>query len=65
MSNQVPAKYILFGNWADLILGYWGGLDINTDTATLSTSGGVRVVTLQDIDVAIRHAESFAVGYKA
>jgi HK97 family phage major capsid protein/HK97 family phage prohead protease len=65
MSNQVAAKYILFGNWADLVIGQWSGVDINVDTSSLSTSGGTRVVALQDVDVAVRHAESFAVGYKS
>lgn len=65
MSNQVTAKYMIFGNWADLILAYWGAIDINIDTATLSKSGGKRVVVLQDVDAAVRHAESFCQGYKA
>jgi HK97 family phage major capsid protein len=51
---------IFFGNWADLIIGMWGGLDILVDPYTHSTSGTVRVVALQDVDVAVRHAESFA-----
>jgi HK97 family phage major capsid protein len=50
----------IFGNFADLIMGYWGGLDINVDTATNSKSGAVRVVALQDVDFGIRHGESFA-----
>jgi len=65
MSNQVPAKYLLFGNWRELLIGYWSGLDLNVDTSTLSKSGGLRLVALQDVDIAVRHAESFAVGYKA
>lgn len=65
MSNAVTAKYLLYGNWRDLVIGEWSGVDINVDTATLSKSGGVRVVALQDVDVAVRHAESFAYGYKA
>ena len=65
MSNQVPSKYILFGNWSDMVLGMWSGLDINIDTASLSTSGGLRIVVMQDVDVALRHPESFAYGYKA
>jgi HK97 family phage major capsid protein len=51
---------IFFGNWADLIIGMWGVLDILVDPYTHSTSGSVRVVALQDVDVAVRHAESFA-----
>jgi len=51
---------IFFGNWADLIIGMWGSLDILVDPYTHSTSGTVRVVALQDVDVAVRHAQSFA-----
>lgn len=51
---------IFFGNWADLIIGLWGGLDLMVDPYTGSTTGTVRVVALQDCDIAVRHAESFA-----
>lgn len=51
---------ILFGNFADLIIGLWGGLDITVDPYSNSTSGTIRVVELQDVDVAVRHAESFS-----
>jgi HK97 family phage major capsid protein len=51
---------IFFGNWGDLIIGQWGALDILVDPYTGSTSGTVRVVALQDVDIAVRHAESFA-----
>ena len=61
-NNLTTAGQILFGNWADLIIGYWGGLDINIDTSTGSASGTVRIVALQDVDVAVRHGESFAKG---
>lgn len=62
VSNQVPTGKIVFGNWADLIVGMWGALDITTDIYTGSTSGTVRVVALQDVDIAVRHAASFSVG---
>lgn len=51
---------IFFGNWADLLIGMWGGLDLTVDPYTASTTGTVRIVALQDVDVAVRHAESFA-----
>ena len=70
VSNQVPSNgtkgtgtalsSMVFGNWNDLIIGTWGGIDINVDTSTGSASGTVRVVALQDVDIAVRHAESFA-----
>lgn len=51
---------IFFGNWADLVIALWGVLDILVDPYTLSTSGGVRVVAFQDVDIGVRHAESFS-----
>jgi HK97 family phage major capsid protein len=61
-NNLSTSGQILFGNWGDLIIGYWGGLDINIDTSTGSASGTLRIVALQDVDVAVRHGESFAKG---
>lgn len=71
VSNQVPgnltkgsstgvASAIIAGNWNDLIIGQWGALDLMVDPYTGSTSGTVRVVALQDVDIAVRHAESFS-----
>ncbi len=51
---------IFFGNWRDLMIGMWSGLDLLVDPYTGSTAGTVRVVALQDVDVAVRHPESFA-----
>jgi HK97 family phage major capsid protein/HK97 family phage prohead protease len=50
----------LFGNFADLMIGMWGGLDLTVDPYSGSTAGTVRVVALQDVDVALRNVESFA-----
>lgn len=51
---------IFFGNWNELLLGFWSGIDILVDPYSLSTTGSHRVVAFQDVDVAVRHAESFA-----
>lgn len=51
-----------FGNWSDLLLGIWSGLDLMVDPYTGSTSGTVRIVALQDVDYAVRHPESFCKG---
>jgi HK97 family phage major capsid protein len=51
---------IFFGNWADLIIGQWGTLDILVDPYTGGTAGTVRIIALQDVDVCVRHGESFA-----
>jgi len=58
-SNQATSGDFYFGNFADLLIGMYGGLDITVDPYALSTSGGVRIVALQTVDVAVRHAVSF------
>jgi HK97 family phage major capsid protein/HK97 family phage prohead protease len=70
ITNAVPSNItkgtgtnlsaMLFGNWADLMIGMWGSLDLMVDPYTGSTAGTVRVVALQDVDVAVRNLESFA-----
>jgi HK97 family phage major capsid protein/HK97 family phage prohead protease len=62
LSNQVASNDLWFGNFADLIIGYFSGLDLMVDPYTHSTSGTVRVVAMQDCDIAIRHPESFCRG---
>ena len=58
-SNQVTSGDFYFGNFADLLIGMYGGLDISVDPFALSTSGGVRIVALQTVDTQVRHAVSF------
>jgi HK97 family phage major capsid protein len=72
-SNQIPGNLtkgthttadlsaLIFGNWADLVIGEWGILDLNVDTSVNSLAGGIRVIALQDVDIALRRAKSFAV----
>jgi HK97 family phage major capsid protein/HK97 family phage prohead protease len=62
LSNQVAANDLWFGNFADLIIGYFSGLDLMVDPYTHSTSGTIRVVAMQDVDIAVRHPESFTRG---
>ena len=59
VSAQLTANNYVFGNFDDLLVGFFGGLDIVVDPFTASTSGTVRVVALQSMDVAVRHAVSF------
>jgi len=51
---------IAYGNWADLLVGMWGGLDVILDPYSGATAGTKRVVALQDVDVAVRRVASFA-----
>jgi len=51
---------IAYGNWADLLIGMWGGLDMILDPYSGATAGTKRVVALQDVDIAVRRVASFA-----
>ncbi len=71
VTNAVPSNLskgtnhncsaIMFGNWRDLMIGMWGGLDIMLDPYTGATSGTKRVIALQDVDIKLRREASFAV----
>lgn len=71
ISNQVPSNLekgssgtvcsaMIFGNFADLFIAQWGGIDLLVDPYTQATSGLVRVVINAYMDVKVRHAQSFA-----
>ena len=62
VSNQPTSGDHYFGNFSDLLVGFFGGLDIIVDPYTNSSSGTVRVVGIQMIDVAVRNAVSFCLG---
>lgn len=65
VTNQVKNGDVFFGNFADLVVGMWGGLDMTVDPYSLSKSGGLRIVVFQDVDFAVRRVESFTLGRKA
>jgi len=51
---------VFFGNWADLIIGQWGGVDMIVNPYTGAKQGLVQVVMLQEVDICVRHGESFS-----
>lgn len=53
---------LIFGNFADLLLGYWSELDVlvNPYSEVAYTKGNVLVRGMATCDVKLRHAESFA-----
>lgn len=70
VSTQVPSTLtkgtnsdchaILFGNWNDLIIANWAGVDLIVDPYTLATEAKIKLVINSWWDIAVRHAESFA-----
>lgn len=74
VSNNVPSNLesadspstndnsaLIFGNWQDLIVGYWSAVEIlvNPFETTAYKKGNVQVRALLTADVAVRHVESF------
>ena len=51
---------MIFGNFQDLLVAEWGSLDVLFDPYTGSSTGAMRVTVFMDVDVAVRHAESFS-----
>ncbi len=64
ITNQIAAGDVVMGNFADLLIGMWGGLDLTVDPYSGSKKGRLRVVVFQDVDFALRRTESFCVGRK-
>lgn len=52
---------LIYGIWSQLIMAYWSGVDILVDPYTGSSSGTVRIVSLIDMDIQVRHNEAFSV----
>lgn len=52
---------LIFGNWSDLLLGYWSELDVlvNPYEATAYSKGNVQIRAMLTMDIAVRHAASF------
>lgn len=71
-SNQIPYNLtkgthtdadlcaVLYGNWSDVVIAEWGVLDVKVDEVTLGQSGGYVLRAFQDVDVGVRHEQSFA-----
>lgn len=62
MSGLCNAKKLYFGDWSQLILAFWSGVDLTVDPYSLSTKGALRLVAFQDCDVLVRHPRAFAIG---
>jgi HK97 family phage major capsid protein len=62
-TNQLTAvPSVIFGNWADMIIGDWASPEIIVDPYSLSMANQIRIVVHQLTDVGIRHPKSFCFG---
>jgi HK97 family phage major capsid protein len=51
---------LFFGDWSQLIMALWGGVDILPNPYAAADSGGLRIHIYQDADIEVRRTESFA-----
>ncbi|WOO40382.1 phage major capsid protein [Rubellicoccus peritrichatus] len=64
-TNQVPANRVVFGNFSDLIVADWAGIDVIVDPYSLKKEGKVEIMVTILTDCGVRHPESFAVSTDA
>jgi len=50
---------MIFGNWNDVVIGFWGGIEVTVDPYTLAGQAMLRVISYHLLDVILRHGESF------
>ena len=62
ISNQLLNNDALFGDFSMMVMGMWSGLDLTVDPYAGATAGTVRVIAMQDVDVAIKQPSSFCFG---
>lgn len=55
---------VIFGNWAELLVGVWQGLTImaSQEASTAFTQNQTWIRFVQEVDVMVRHSESFCIG---
>jgi len=70
-SNQIPTNLskgsgtslseVYFGNWEELLIGSWGAMQImaSQETSDAFEKNQTWVRILQDVDIGVRHAQSF------
>jgi HK97 family phage major capsid protein len=58
-TSALTAGYGVYGKWSTMAVGMWGATDIIVDPYSLSTSGKLRIVALQNVDVMHRYLVAF------
>jgi HK97 family phage major capsid protein/HK97 family phage prohead protease len=54
------ASALIFGDFSQLMMGFFSTPDILIDPYTGGSSGAVRIRVMQEMDIAVRHSQSFA-----
>ena len=62
VTNQLENNDALFGDFSQLIMAMWSGLDLTVDPYAGATAGTVRIIALQDVDFAVKQPGAFCYG---
>lgn len=65
VTNQIADGDVFHGDFGNVLVGMWGGLDVTVDPYTHSRRGRLRVVTMQDADYVLRHPAGLSYGTDA
>ena len=60
-STQVPAASMIFGDWSQLVLAFWGALEISVNPFANFQAGIVGVRVMLSMDVGVRIPSAFSV----
>lgn len=60
-TSCVAGNGVAYGDFGNLVIGQWGGLDVTVDPYTLATSGQIRIVINAFMDAKVVRANSIAV----
>jgi HK97 family phage major capsid protein/HK97 family phage prohead protease len=58
-SNQVTDEHYFFGDFSQLLMGEWGGLEMNVDPYTNALKGRIAYITFKTVDIAVRQPTAF------
>ena len=59
-STSGTCSAMIYGDFAQLIMVFWSSPDVLVDPYTGGSAGNTRIIVHQDLDVGVRHAQSFA-----
>lgn len=60
-TNQVPSDKVIYGNWQDLILADWAGIDVVVNPYTNDATGVINITIFLLTDLGVRQVVSFCV----
>lgn len=65
ITNQINDGDVFHGDFSNVLVGMWGGLDLTVDPYTHSRRGRLRIVAMQDVDFVLRHPAGLCYGTDA